>query len=430
MSDESDYTQPGETLDVDRGGRETVVRLNLVQPVDLVQVEVLDAIPLDDAPPPHVVWDKENHVATTEEPALILHNQPLKLKVKLNGGREGFCQAIIGKLTGGPRELKFGRKLEGVAVGGAFEVELETAEPLTEKVAVNELELELYFDTGIGAAGEQGRVKRINKKPAPLRIYTGHKAPIKNTQFDSPVPHASKIHLEHACRWANGASENIGEGSRSIPHQVDNQMRHYVHPDDWPGPEHEYASVYAPGSRLPRNYEDLPGRVSGGKRSVSPLYYPPLEPKEDYEEYYPHYQNNFGWKLLDNTNHTGGRCNQQAALICEILGVLGIKAEVYYLQRVGTGKRTGRPVRQFFNCEPGGQFWNFHGIVKVELDDGSYHMYDGSFSWPPNRKHGSEAWAIGERGPFIYSWSPWWQYQDNRQRVPEDDIPDTWEGVP
>src|SRR5690606_12042879 len=106
------------------------------------------------------------------------------------------------------------------------------------------------------------------------------------------------------------------------------------HPQDWTTPTQHHATAYAPGSAPPENYGDLPGRVSRGQRPVSSLYYPPLEVTKPYEPY-SHYQNNFGWQLLDNPTHTGGRCNQQASLFCEILGVLGIEAEVYYLQRVG-----------------------------------------------------------------------------------------------
>lgn len=422
MPDE-ESTEPGSTIRA-KAGRETRVMLSLVKAVELLEVEVLEALAVEDAAPPHLVWDPEAEAATRVEPALILHETKLKLKAKLRGGRKGFVEAIVCSVKGGPREVRFGVKVDPASVGGEFEVTLESDEPFTDQVTVHDLKLEWFFDPGSG----KGAV-RVNKTPAPLRLYTGHKAPLKNTKFDSPLPHVGKVHLEHACRWANKATANVGEGPKSIAHQVDNQMRHYVHPSDWTNPEQEFASAYASGSQPPRNYGDL-GRVSGGRRGISSLYYPPLEPKEDYEQYYPHYQNNFGWRLLDNVTHTGGRCNQQASLICEILGVLGIEASVYYLQRVGYGKRTGRPVRQFFNCYEGGQFWNFHGIVKVTMGDGSYHMYDGSFSSPPRRKHGDEAWAIGERGPFIYSWSPWWQYQDAPNRVPEDDIPDTWEGVP
>ncbi len=370
----------------------------------LVGVDVVDGLPIADAKAPHTVWDPEQKKATREEPALILHNTKLKLKTKFkDGAGSGKAKLVcLVKDKAGKIEITIEKEIDRGTFGKPFEVELETPEEFTKLIAVHELQLKFSLD------------EKELAVDVPLRIYTGHKNPIQNTQYNSPLPHVCKSHLEHACRWANGASENVGEGAASIPYQVDNQMRHFGHPSDW-GSNPEFASVYSPGDGKPTNYDDLPpqwgSKFVNGRRKVSALYYPPLEPKKDYEKYYPHYENNFGWRLLDNKTHTGGRCNQQASLICEIFGVLGIKAEVYYLQRVGVGKKTGRRVRNYFNCYSGGQFWNFHGIVKTELDDGTYHMYDGSFSSPPNRKNGSEKWAIGERGPFIYSWEPFWKYE-------------------
>ncbi len=371
----------------------------------LTGIDVVDSIAIVDAKPPHLTWDPEQGKATREEAAFILHNQKLKLKVSLkegSGNGEGTLVCEI-KDKAGKIDKKAEAKIDKGQLGKPSSFTLETAENLTEIVSVHELKLKLSLD------GEE------LAKDVPLRLYTGHKPPIKNTQYDSHIPHVSKVHVEMACRWANGASENIGEGPKSIAHQVDNQMRHYTHPQDWGG-NPEYVSVYKPGDAVPINYKDLPpkwgSKFSNGRRKVSSLYYPPLEVKHDYEKYYPHYQGNFGWKLLDNPTHTGGRCNQQAGLICEILGILGIKASIYYLHRVGKGKKTNRPVRRYFNCYEGGQFWNFHGIVKTEMADGSFHMYDGSFSSPPNRKHGTEEWATGEKGPFIYKWEDYWKYED------------------
>jgi hypothetical protein len=407
-------------------GRDTRLRINrpVVAPT-LVKVEVLDAIDIVDAPPPQLIWDHAKQAPTKEEPALILHKTPLRLEVTLLGGAVPGNQGVVKcDVRGGTTALVLESKPTALpGPGEQWQVVVEAPGNFTDKIAVHRLKLAFTLVAG-------DKTLPINANPAPLRLYTGHKRPIKNTSYDSPLPHVGKVHLEHACAWANGATANIGQGAQSIAHQVDNQFRHYVHPDDWTVEKQEYASAYAPGSAKPLNYADLPGRVSGGRRGIASLYYPPLEPTEDYQQYYPHYQNNFGWRLLDNPTHTGGRCNQQAALICEILGVLGIKASVYYLQRVGVGRRTGRPVRKYFNCYEGGQFWNFHGIVKVEMDDGTFHMYDGSFSTPPNRKHGDEAWAIGERGPFIYSWSRDWSYEDDGAWVPPSDAPTTWQGVP
>lgn len=424
MPDETSDPNTSKIVDVSEGSdglRMTVARK---KPIRLLSLEVQDSLPIADAAPPHLVWDHMLEEASQQEPALILHKTPLKLKVTFKSARslDGPCR-LVGEIRGEGVSLEVSLEVDGGALSGTWDQTFESATPMSPKVAVHELEVSWFVE-------HNDKRIPINERAAPLRIYTIHKAPVKNTTAAEVGPHVSKAHLEHACAWAEGATDNIGQGARSIAHRVNNAMRHYVHPDDWREPDQHYASVYPPGSAKPANYADLEGGTWHGKRSVSSLYYPPLKPTKPYEEYHPHYETNFGWKLLDNPTHTGGRCNQQAALYCEILGVLGIKASVYYLHRVGNGKRTGRPMRRFFNCYKGGSFWNFHGIAKVELDDGSFHMYDGSFSSPPNRKNGDEAWAIGERGPFIYSWSPYWRYADNNTNAPEDDWPETWEGVP
>lgn len=386
-------------------GAAAVVSDESFEPPHIGTVEVVGSLPIADARAPHVAWSGANQEVSEEHPALILHNAPLKLMVRLFRGKGSGEGRLICKIK--DKSGAISKSLESKVDCSSFGkednfVEMQTADNLTEKVAVNELTLEFSIEA-------QGKTHDLQKLP--LRVYTVHKTPVDNRVGRGSLPLVTKVHLEHACRWANGASENIGQGPKSIAHQIDNQMRHYVHPKDF-GAHKDYATVYKSDAK-PVNYKDLPGYISGGLRSVSALYYPPLEVKHDYEKYHPHYVNNFGWALLDNLTHTGGRCNQQAALICDILGTVGIKASVYYLQRTGKGKTTRRPVRQYFNCYAGGQYWNFHGIVKCEMGDGSFHMYDGSFSSPPNRKHGDEAWAIGERGPFIYSWEKHWKYEDH-----------------
>ncbi|MCO5171053.1 MAG: hypothetical protein M9894_32415 [Planctomycetes bacterium] len=422
---EDDYVEAGGDgpLQVEPGGRPTRIRLQVNwRPVELREVEVVGGLPIEDAAPPHLVWDTAAGAPTRQEPALLLHRTPLRLLARLRGGRPAGAVRLVCVLEGAGASRTLTTDVDASQLGGDWEAAVETPDPLSDAVAVHELRTRWALEV-------DGRRTPIHDRPAPLRVYTTHQAPVKNTRFDSPQPHVGKLHLEHACRWADRATENVGQGPRSIAHRVNNEMRHYVHPRDWTAPDQHYASPHAPGDPPPENYDDLPGRVTAGRRPVSSLYYPPLEVTRPYEPY-EHYQHNFGWRLLDNPRHTGGRCNQQASLYCEILGVLGIRASVYYLQRVGYGRRTGRPARQYFNCYAGGQFWNFHGIAKVQLADGTYHMYDGSFSSPPNRKNGSEAWAIGERGPFIYSWSPYWLYEDTHERAAEDDWPQTWEGVP
>lgn len=410
-------------LQVEGGGRPTRIRLQVAwKPIVLREVEVQNGLPVADAAPPHVVWDAAAGVATREEPALILHRTKLELLVRLSGGKPAGAVRLGCSIEGPDGALTLTRDVDASLLGGDWEATLETPGTFSDKVAVHRLRLRFWVEV-------DGERTALNEEAVTLRVYTVHRPPRKNTRFGSVLPHVCKAHLEHACRWAAEATDNIGQGPRSIPHRVNNEMRHYVHPRDWTTPTQHDATAYAPGSPPPLNYDDLPGRVVRGQRPVSSLYYPPLEVRKPYEAY-SNFQHNFGWQLLDNPTHTGGRCNQQASLFCEILGVLGIEAQVYYLQRVGFGRRTGRPVRQYFNCYEGGQYWNFHGIAKVRLDDGTYHMYDGSFSSPPNRKNGSEAWAIGERGPFIWSWSPYWLYEDTHEQVPADDLPTTWDGVP
>jgi hypothetical protein len=423
---DADYVQPatGQPLQVEGGGRPTRIRLQLnYKPFELRQVDVMNGLPIADATPPHLVWDPAAGKAKVQEPALLLHNTKLTLKVTMFGGKPGGAATLSCEVKRRGLALTLKKAVDSSRFGGEWEAILESDASFSDKIAVHELELVFSLEV------DGKKTPPIHKTPAPLRIYTIHKAPVKNTKYPGSEPHAGKVHLEHACRWADNATENIGKGSKSIPHRVNNEMRHYVHPKEWKAPDQHYVSVYAAADALPLNYEDLPGSVSGGNRSVSSFYYPPLEVTKTYEPY-SHYENNFGWKVLDNKTHTGGRCNQQASLFCEILGTLGIKASVYYLHRVGFGQRTGRPMRRFFNCYAGGQFWNFHGIAKVQLDDGTFHMYDGSFSSPPSRKNGDEKWAIGEKGPFIYSWSPDWQYEDARELVPTNDWPTSWDGVP
>jgi len=268
----------------------------------------------------------------------------------------------------------------------------------------------------------------------PLRVY-----PVLAPARDNPLPRysseppgrrvATELHLELACGWADGATANVADGSDSVPYQLDNRVRHHVAWEDY-GDDGEHAPViphYPEGARSPRNYDDLRGSVSRGQRSVSPLYYPPLEPDEDYERY-RNYRNNFGWWVLDNPRYTGGRCNQQASLICDVFGTVGIEAHVYYIERWGRGKRSGRGMRRFYKSSRSSKSWNFHGVVRATLGDGSRWIYDGSGSWPPRRINGSEEelFKVPE-GTFVDHWNPW-KYDDTRRPVPEDDRPTRYVG--
>jgi len=148
-------------------------------------------------------------------------------------------------------------------------------------------------------------------------------------------------------------------------------------------------------------------------------------------ENYTNYASNFGWWVLDNPDYVGGRCNQQASLIAQLLGTVGMKARVFYLERTGISKG-GRPCRQYFYAAGGSGPWNFHGLCAGTMDDGTEWLYDGCFSSPPNRLNGLKEWATaaGNDKPFIQKWGPW-LYEDTRGGpVAAGDIPTKWNGIP
>lgn len=348
---------------------------------------------------------------SVNDPAAIIKGTPLTLRVTI-GARQNPAANTRARLTGTAGSTTFSADVALSGLTSGQEVRVTSSAPLNAKVAINELDIAWKLnDTAIGSTK--------------LRIYTTLRAPIHNIAWDRTET-ATKRHFENACRWANNASQNIGQGADSIPYQLDNQMRHYVHWEDL-GNTVPAVPDYARNAAAPVNYKDLDGWVNNGVRSVSSLYYPPLEVSKPYEEY-AHYRNNFGWNLLDNPTHVGGRCNQQASLVCAIAGTVGIKGEVLYLERTGRGKRTGRPVRNYFYAQGGGGPWNFHGVALLDLDNGTQWIYDGSFSSPPNRKNGTRDWAENAGGPFIGSWADWY-YEDMGGKVPADDRPDHWEGV-
>lgn len=376
----------------------------------VVRVSVQTDIDITDAGESQFEQGLDATAPTAQDPAAILKGQPLRARIFL-ASKKAPAQPLNAVLTGSVA----GRQLFSQQVqlsGTSKDVLVASTSPLNPKVAINELNIEWKLDAV--AAGS-----------TPIRVYTIHARPVHNIAWDRTET-ATKRHFENACRWANGASKNIGQGPDSIAHQLDNQMRHYVHWEDL-GNLKPAVPDYAPGAAAPRNYADLSGYVSNGARSISSLYYPPLEPNEDYEQY-THYRNNFGWNLLDNPTHVGGRCNQQASLVAAALGTVGIKGQVHYLERTGRGKRTGRPVRNYFFAQGGGGPWNFHGVALIDLDDGSQWIYDGSFSSPPNRKNGTKEWAENAGGPFVGSWADWY-YEDVGGKVPADDVPERWEGV-
>ncbi|HBP20878.1 MAG TPA: hypothetical protein DEA08_24200, partial [Planctomycetes bacterium] len=145
---------------------------------------------------------------------------------------------------------------------------------------------------------------------------------------------------------------------------------------------------------------------------------------------YDNYVNNFGWYVLENPRYPGGRCNQQASLIVDIMGTLGIRGEVYYIERVGVGKTTGRVMRRFYYSNISGALWNFHGQAKIYLADGSAWLYDGSGSSPPRRINGRVDELMAVPGRYVKFWEAWVYDDGQRAYAPMSDWPDTWHGVP
>ena len=404
-----------------RDGKDSEPAFCKIVAPEVVAIEVLNTQPIDDAQGIQYERDLGADKHSHREVAAILIDEKLRLKIKLQGTddiTEPADVTIIGEADSG-LVLK-GQATIG-ALSGGMEVTVESEEVLSGKVQVNTPTIRWRLESELSKSNFDG-------PDTEMHIYSSFRPAIQNISTDrSPV--SLKHHFEMACQWARGASKNIGKGADSIAHNIDNMMRHYVHTQDEKGDI--WATCYPNGGDPPVNYKDLPNswKASSGDRGVSSLYYPPLKPTKDYQEYH-HFRDNFGWYLLDNETHTGGRCNQQAALVCAILGLFGIKASVHYLERRGRGKRTGRPCRQYFYAAGGSGPWNFHGIVRVELDEGEW-LYDGSFSSPPNRLNGEREWAEKPGGPFIKEWHEPWTYEDmgGWSPVPEDDTPETWQGI-
>lgn len=385
-------------------------------------IEVVETLPLRDARPPHFRQAAEGEEKPHIEAAAILKDRPLSLQVRVRA-EQPLSQKAIVTLAGSQGDLRLEGRAKFNSGNASNTVSVTSTEALTDKVAVNEIELAWEVSSGSDDA-----VAADAKTP--LRIYTSYQVAHHNIATGIAKVR-TKLHYELACAWANNATANVGNGSESIGWNVDNRMRHHVHPEDFKEGNIPFVSAYPAGAAKPFNYADLPSSWSvgrSGERGISSLYYPPLEPDEDYEKY-AHYQANYGWWLLDNPTHTGGRCNQQASLVADILGTLGIDADVHYIERTGISKTTNRPVRQYFYAAGGSGPWNFHGLCKATMADGSEWLYDGSFSSPPNRKNGQREWAEAPGGPFIQKWGPWYYEDSQGGQVPDWDIPDSWRGV-
>jgi hypothetical protein len=394
--------------------------------VEVCALEVQNTQAIDDAPPPHMTRDLGSNKDPVQQPAAILLGQPLVVKVTLKGQLDLGVAAKV-TLTGSAS----GATLTGTGSVSSLKagdsVVVQTASAFASTIDVHKLQL----DWKLAMTGSS-----VSLSPkTPLHVYTCFKTAIRNgPYYGEPLhPLTIKDHFEKACTWASGASENVGNGDSSIGWKLDNYVRHHVHPVDFKKNNMPFTCAYDWNSKKPPlNYGDLDGASetkSSGERGVGQLYYPPLEVKNPAKEDYSHYAQNFGWWVLDNPNNTGGRCNQQASLMCDLFGTMGISARVHYLQRVGVGKTSGRPVRQYFNSEKQGEYWNFHGLAEATLADGTKWLYDGSFSFAPERKNGLTAWAeapgrwLNQDTPFIYEFGPWYYEDGMGGTVADSDIP-------
>ena len=146
--------------------------------------------------------------------------------------------------------------------------------------------------------------------------------------------------------------------------------------------------------------------------------------------------------MLENPQYTGGRCNQQASLVADMFGTAGVPATVFYIERKGMGRETGKTMLRYFVSAESGKSWNFHGVAQVTLPDGRPWLYDGSGSRPPERINGSPDEVLRNDGPFVKYWKGYWKYYDSKEVVPETDWPTEyigktgrlekgqWKGVP
>lgn len=442
------FTKPGTVSITPVLGEKRGETINLeVITAKATQIEVLDTIPTKDGKTPQYKRKKKDLSVTRDQAAVILKTQSLRLRVMIEAEKDlshGAEITLVGK------DRKSGTVVAGQGTVkdlnswfSTDKVTVKSVGVLNDKVTINVLNMEWFVtgskdvtETDSGYQYEDFHLAPLDGGATEFKVCTSFKRPVRNTHIlnrgETSTVYSTFEHMA-ACLWAHKSSSNIGNGSDSIAWNVDNRMVHFVHHNDFRSSK-PLLQFYKDSDKPPVNYRDLPSayRIYNGTRPTSSLYYPPLRPKKDYEEY-EHFRRNFGWQLLENKTHTGGRCNQQAALVCDILGTLGIRASVHYLQRVGNTSSTNRPARCYFRASGGGSTaWNFHGIVRATMEDGSEWLYDGSFSSPPNRLNGERKWAESEGGPFIAEWA-YWLYEDmprgSSRRVPDWDTPKTWQGV-
>jgi hypothetical protein len=412
------------------------VDLEVVQP-EIVAITVEEAIALDDAKPPHFSRELGGEAKDdVTEPSVILTGTQLRLKVTLKAAKD-LTRPVAVRFSAedGEVELYGEANLRGLKAGQ--EVEFVSVEGLAEGVQVNQLNLSWRLEAA---------TKLSLDGKTPLRIYTTYSDPVDNPlprygpEERQGQPLRTKLHFELACTWAQGATRNIGRGADSIGHRIDNAMRHLVHWKDY-GTDGQYTPViphYPKDAPVPLNYHKLPsgswsvGQVSSGRRGVASLFYPSERKTGDLYNY-DNYKHNFGWYVLENPKYPGGRCNQQASLICDIVGTVGLKAEVYYIERTAISRKSKRPIRRYYMSNISGKTWNFHGQAKVMMADGTPWLYDGSGSSPPTRTNGPEAVLMKIGGSYVRWWEPWIYDDDDKHTfVKLEEWPDEgkWRGVP
>lgn len=403
------------------------------RPVDLEAVQaqitgltVLDTIEIADAKPPHFKRAfGAKHEDYQWEPAAILQDTQLRLRVTIQADKDLTAPAKV-RIAGTEVNFEVEEEVTVQSLKAGQEIELLSSGSLTDSIQVNTLDLEWTVGPEKGGA---------STNMTPLRVYTVYGKPVDNplpqygpTERQGPMPLNSKLHFELVCTWAQGATRNVGNGPDSICYKIDNAMRHHVAWKDYKGNVPKVPH-YPKNQAPPLNYSSIGGTITNGVRAVSSLYYPSADSKAETAKY-EHYRNNFGWWVLDNPKYAGGRCNQQASLIVDLVGTIGMEAEVYYIERVSRGVLSGRPIRRYYRSSRSSKSWNFHGQGKVKMEDGTFWLYDGSGSSPPRRINGKVETLMAVPGPYISYWEAW-RYEDgNRRFVPLNDWPNTWRGVP
>jgi transglutaminase superfamily protein len=351
---------------------------------ELVSVTVLDAYAFSDQGRTH--WERGSEVT---RPAAIVKDAKLRLSPTFAGSPPEGLRARIGDY-----ELERDE-------AGAFVSPL----PVSASVGTRNLPVTWFV-------GEREIAK------SPLRIHITYAKPL--------LSQLEARHLENACFWGRDAKSNDGS-KRGVSYRIAHQLSHFVHPAEHPS--ERLVLDYEPGAPVPANYDLLDGDVLEGRRKPEFLYYPPfrpLEPRQDLKNY----RSNYGWRVLDNPDYPGGRCDMQASLLASVLQSVGIEARVHVVQRRARGKTSGRPMRQYFkgpqrweerlSIEPNSLGWNFHAITEVVLDDGSSWYVDLAFFTEPGTLRRVES----EGGPIVRRWTRW-LYDDRMEHVPDYDLPDT-----